>query len=227
VTLLADNPARLTLVGVFGASLWLATWNAALAGDVAPAPPARVAAADFGGATMPERRAGGLDSEEVRLLAQNSPTDAWRAPGTEDTILARFPLSAPKAVEEEVARTYDLELVDRSTLHALELRIARYRVFNPARLEVVLERMQFDQRIASAQLNVRYVPHPPPAVDSEVGVASKPNDGVPRAAQGDKSSASRVVASVARRTERNGLASANARPPQRSGEVADLLVGGL
>jgi hypothetical protein len=92
--------------------------------------------------------------------------------------------------------------------------------------------MQFDRRVASAQLNVRYAPHPPPALDIEVGVASKPKDSAPPAAQGDKGGASRAVASVAKTApqpapERSRLASASTRPLQRSGEVADLLAGGL
>jgi hypothetical protein len=171
-----------------------------------------------------ERKAG--SDAGIWLLVQNAlPATAEGSVG--DTVLAAFPLSAPDSVEEEVAKEYKLELVDRQTLPSLGLRIARYRVPDLRSLATVVDRLRADERVNSAQATVQYRRLDPSVPETEVsGLKKLP--GVREA--DDKRSPSVASQSVAKTTPSKTVgrrATITEHRPAPSTTVGDVLAGGF
>ena len=146
----------------------------------APAPATRIAAAS-NGPTEPWGRPGSRvpwseGHPDLRLLvAQIVPTAMVDGKLRDDTVLVAFAASAPESSEEEVAHEHGLELVDRTELPALGMRIARYRVRGNRSMAAIIASLRTDQRVQQAQGNFQYRPAPPstPAAFA----AAKPDDG--------------------------------------------------
>ena len=219
---LGRTAASVAIVGFAGASLWLAVSSDALA-----EPLTKPTAAGSSSIYVPDRRpARSFERENGWLLVQGTQPSSTQAVASDETIVAHFELSAREGVEEDVARAYGLELIDRSTLHSLRMRIARYRLPPVA---TVLERLRADRRIALAVMNVRYAPHPSPQ-GTELGVAAKPTGRALQTPQDEKRSASlkpgdnRMTAPKPTSSQ-DKLASASSRPPRRVDQVAEVLAG--
>ena len=70
-----------------------------------------------------------LDVDLKVLLAQHRPSTTQNDATTgEDTILVAIVLSVPQSVDEDIAKQYGLELLDRTELPELDLRIVQFRV---------------------------------------------------------------------------------------------------
>jgi hypothetical protein len=158
--------AAIAIASFVGALPWLALSSEAVADALT-----RPTAVSNSSIDASDRQpTGTLESEDDRRLAQSTQPGPHQATASEETILAQFELSAREGVEEEVARAHGLELVDRSALRSLGVRIARYRLPTVA---TVLKRLRADRRITLAVINVRYAPHAP-LQETEVGAAAPP-----------------------------------------------------
>jgi hypothetical protein len=100
------------------------------------------------------RHGEGRSNELDWLLAQNAPQQATEESG--ETILAGFPLATPESIEEDVAKQYGLQLVRRLTPESLNRRIVVYRIPDSRAVADVVAALKVDQRVSSAQANVRY-----------------------------------------------------------------------
>ena len=216
---LGRTPASVAIVSFVGAWLWLA-----VASDALAEPLTKPAAIGTSSIFVPDRPAArSLAMENGWLLVQSTQPSSTQAVASDETILAHFELSAREGVEEDVARAYGLELIDRSTLHSLGMRIARYRLPPVA---TVLERLRADRRIALAVMNVRYAPHHPPPQDAELGVAAKPIGRRLQTPQDERPLASLKHGDNRRTapkqtTSQDKLANASSRPPRRVDQVAE------
>jgi hypothetical protein len=169
---------------------------------------------------------------EVGLAAQPKQS-ATEAQPAGDAIVANFEMSAPDGAEEDVAKDHGLELVGKSKLFSLGMRIARYRVIDPQTVASLLERLRKDHRVAGVQETVRYARPAPEAPDIEVGLAAEPKQGAPQALRADSGPASRQPVATPRKAEprqtsaSSRLANASPRQPPPGALVADVLSGGL
>ena len=90
--------------------------------------------------------------DEIWWLAQSTPTTGAQ----ERAILATFPLSAPETIDDEIAKAHKLELVSRSKIDALGERLVRYRIPDQRPTAEIVAALRADQRVSSAQANLRY-----------------------------------------------------------------------
>ena len=67
-----------------------------------------------------------------------------------------FALSVPQSIDEDIAKQHGLELVDRTELPSLGLRVVRYRAQANAPIAPIIANLRKDQRISSAQTNAEY-----------------------------------------------------------------------
>lgn len=138
----------------------------------------------------------------VREIA--APVDATArgdAKASDDVIIATFPLAAPLSLEEEVARTHGLQVLDRRNLKALGRRIVRFRVLNGQPVTGVLAGLRADQRVGSAQANLWYrLPSEPPAQ------SSPPVPAPPAVAAGKSDTPRQALAPPRRRSLKNATA---------------------
>jgi hypothetical protein len=213
-----DRTAAVAIASFVGALPWLALSSDALAEGWTK--PTAVSNSSIDASDLRPTRT--LESENIWRLAQGTQPSPIQAVAGEETILAQFELSAREGVEEEVARAHGLELVDRSALRSLGVRIARYRLPTVA---TVLKRLRADRRITLAVINVRYAPHAP-LQETELGVAAQPTGRTlhtpkdeSRAAWpkdgDDRQTASKPTPSQDR------VASAGARSPRRVDQAAE------
>lgn len=154
----ASAPSKLEAIG-FAALTWvcLAATCAAHASELDQVRGVQVATAPLN-SQPPRVSKRALDDEQGELealLAQNGAPEPES--GSLDTILAGFPMSAPESLEEEVAKTHGLEIVRRFTIESLGKRIVVYRHKGDRPPADVVAALKKDQRVASAQANLRYV----------------------------------------------------------------------
>lgn len=97
-----------------------------------------------------------IDADLKLLLAQNGPPSKTGAEFGDDTILVAFALSVPQSIDEDIAKQHGLELVDRTELPSLGLRVVRYRAQANAPIAPIITNLRKDQRISSAQANAEY-----------------------------------------------------------------------
>jgi hypothetical protein len=131
------------------------------AGDVGATPPViRIAAA---GGSEPAAFAFHLDvpraavEADLRLLfAQNGQLSANDATPSDDTILVRFAGTEPQSIDDDIAKQYSLELVDRTELFAFGWRVVRYRVPDDRPAASIITQLRNDHRIRGVQGLVQY-----------------------------------------------------------------------
>ena len=198
--------------------------------------PTQVAAADGAADAVPFRlgmplRRPDIDVDLKVLLAQHHPSTKSDATAGEDTILVALASSVPTSVDEDLASQYGLELLGRTELPELGLRIVQFRAFGNRATGPIITDLRNDQRVRRAQLNVRYglpvqgVPAPEVSRLKGPAVVVKPETVQPRS---DRKTA--AVAQVGQRPaaalERKPV-SARAEAPLQAGRVGDVLSGGL
>lgn len=198
----------------------------------------RIAAADTAEDTLPYRLGmplPRLDLDLKVLLVQHRPaTTRNDATAGEDTILVAIVLGVPESVDEDIAKQYGLELLERTELPDLGLRIVQFRVSGNRATAPVLAELRNDQRIRRAQHNAQYAPVPlePPAPGSS-RLSGPP---VERAPAPVVRKTAPVVAKVAQRLadrpdSGNAGRSLKGGGPRhealQSSRVGDVLAGGL
>ena len=97
-----------------------------------------------------------IDADLKPLLAQNGPPSKTGAVFGDDTILVAFALSVPQSIDEDIAKQHGLELVDRTELPSLGLRVVRYRAQANSPIAPIITNLRKDQRISSAQASAEY-----------------------------------------------------------------------
>src|SRR5262245_12425996 len=73
-----------------------------------------------------------------------------------DEVVIRMARTMPEAVDLAVAQTHGLQLLERSTVEFLGIRLVRYRILNNRPLAAALTALQGDLRILGPQLNYIY-----------------------------------------------------------------------
>ena len=184
-----------------------------------------------------------LDVDLKVLLVQNRPPHVKTdAPADDETILVALALSVPASVDDEIAKQYGLDLIERTELRELDLRIVTFRVAGNKPTGPILAELRNDQRIRRAQYNVQYgqPSQGPPAISRLNG---PPEETKPEIAPRQADRKSPAVAKVAQKlaeqvpTTQPGavqsLRSLKSEPlsenaqPLRVGRVGDVLSGGL
>jgi hypothetical protein len=218
-------------IAVVGLALALA----ARADDGKAQAPTQVAAADAASDAVPFRlgmplRRPDVDVDLKVLLAQHHPATKSDATTGDDTILVALALSVPTSVDDDLASQYGLELLDRTELPDLGVRIVQFRASGNRATGPIITDLRKDQRVRRAQLNVRYslpggVPAPEVSRLKGPAVGTKPEVVQPRP---DRKTA--AVAQVGQRPaailERKPV-SAHTDAPLQAGRVGDVLSGGL
>ena len=234
----ATGPVAIMKAGTVAAALSLAMASAAWADESKVQGSTRVAAVDGTADTLPYRLGMplpriDLDVDLKVLLAQHRPSTTQNdATAAEDTILVAVVLSVPRSVDEDIAKQYGLELVDRTELPDLDLRIVQFRVSGNRAIAPVLSDLRNDQRIRRAQQNAQYsVPSqgsPAPGISRLNGPPAE----TPPSLSDRKSP---TVAKVAQklpdqrvsRSLKGQAANENALQSVRVEKVGDVLSGGL
>jgi hypothetical protein len=90
------------------------------------------------------------DDPNNLVLAQVDPAKAG------EEVVAKFPLSAPETVEEDVAKQFDLELIRRSTNDLRKERAVTFRVPSNQKAAEIEAALRADPRITSVYINKRY-----------------------------------------------------------------------
>jgi len=73
-----------------------------------------------------------------------------------DEVVIRMARTLPEAVDDAVGQTHGLQLLERSTLDLLGIRLVRYRVLNNRPLAAALTALQGDPRVLGPHLNYYY-----------------------------------------------------------------------
>ena len=97
-----------------------------------------------------------IDADLRLLVAQNEAQAKSGAGFSDDTILVAFALSVPQSVDEDLAKQHGLELVDRTELQSLGLRVVRYRAQANSPIAPIITNLRKDPRINSAQASAEY-----------------------------------------------------------------------
>jgi hypothetical protein len=166
--LAADGLAQVAETGVSAANVRVA----AVGGEATGAP-------DRSGASGPD--GGGIDLRV--LLAQNAPAAAAAAQARGDAVLIAFPISAPRGVEDDVARQHGLEIVGRWDLAGYERRMIQVRVRPGRSVPALLAALRRDRRVESAQTVATYRPAgigDLAKVEPEAGASAQPKVAPPR-----------------------------------------------
>jgi hypothetical protein len=94
---------------------------------------------------------------------QNPPNQAPQQPAVTnalqfvpDEVVVRMAQATPEAVDVAVGQTHGLQLLERSTVALLGVRLVRYRVLNNRPLDVAVAALQGDPRVLGPQLNYYY-----------------------------------------------------------------------
>jgi hypothetical protein len=158
------------------------------------------------------------------LLAQNG--QPVRSDAVVDDILVAVTTSTPLAVDEDIAKQHGLELIERTELSSLGLRVVRYRVPVSVAAGKVLAALANDQRIRRAQMDVEYQPLPPSA---PAPVASATKQAPPAAAKADDKlqTTERRRIEAAKVAKAGALDKADGATSYRPSRVGDVLSGGL
>ena len=193
--------------------------------------------------TIPAFPPADIETDLRLLLAQSEPASADDGKLRDDTILVAFATTAPENAEEEVAKEHGLELVDRTELSALGMRIARYRIRDNRPIAAVVALLRTDQRVRQAPGNFEYRPVPPSTPATEVSglkdrpvAEAKPDNrlgGPALARPARKTVVNLAEAAGAAKTvrpskdDRGKPTNASAEQPLQIGKVGDVLAGGL
>jgi len=179
------------------------------------------------GAKLPNP-ATGLDLN--LLLAQyrpanTEPSGSLAEDQQDDIILVALTASTPGNVEEEIARDHGLQLVERTELSALGLRIIRYRVGDSRSADSVIATLLRDARVERAQRSVAYrLPVQPPApvagAEKAPAIAAVPRNSRPA----DRKTAVRVAQKPVAPMQDDAQVAAQVDEPL---ELGDVLSGGL
>ena len=235
----ATGLVAIVKAGTVAAALSLALASAAWADENKVQGSTRVAAVDGTADTLPYRLGMplpriDLDVDLKVLLAQHRPSTTQNdATAAEDTILVAVVLSVPQSVDEDIAKQYGLELVDRTELPDLDLRIVQFRVSGNRAIAPILSDLRNDQRIRRAQQNAQYsVPSqgsPAPGISRLNGPPAE----TPPSLSDRKSPTVAKVAQklpdqrVSRSLKGQAAANENALQSVRVEKVGDVLSGGL
>ena len=168
------------------------------------------------------------------LLIQSGQAPTTDTAHADDTILVAVPAASPEGVDEDIAQQYGLELLERTELTGLGLRIVQYRNTSLRAISAVLSELRHDKRVRRAQRNAQYtLPNQsaPPAVSSNEKAAPQtptqhyadPKKAPVRSAQ---QITPRPVALRPTVAAERPVAAVRAEPP-RVGGVGDVLSGGL
>jgi hypothetical protein len=158
----------------------------------------------------PRDAVGDLDLRVIIARTSSVKTDAQIA---DDTILVALALNVPQSTDDDIAKQYGLELVDRTELPELGIRIVQFRLPANKAIGPVLAELHADQRIRRAQRNSRYEPVPP---------ATAPAPPAPKSHVGARPSDMNKTA-----VDKPRPAPARADQTLRVGNVGDVLSGGL
>lgn len=239
----ATRPAAIMKAGTVAAALSLAMASAVVADESKVQGSTRVAAVDGTTDTLPYRLGMPLPRIDLLvdlkvLLAQHRPSTTQNdATAAEDTILVAVALSVPLSVDEDIAKQYGLELLDRTELPELDLRIVQFRVAGNRSVAPLLSDLRNDQRIRRAQNNAQYsVPAQdgpaPPGINRLKGPAEAPpsdrkSPAVAKVAQKLPDQAGTFRAVRTGRSLKGEPVNENALEPLRADKIGDVLSGGL
>ena len=233
----ATRPAALMKAGTVAAALSLAMASAAWADESKVQGSMRVAAVDGTADTLPYRLGMplpriDLDVDLKVLLAQHRPSATQNDAAGEDTILVAVVLSVPQSVDEDIAKQYGLELVDRTELPDLDLRIVQFRVSGNRAIAPILSDLRNDQRIRRAQQNAQYSVPSQGSPAPEISRLNGPPAETPPSLSDRKSPTVAKVAQKlpdqrASRSLKGQAANENALQSVRVEKVGDVLSGGL
>jgi hypothetical protein len=204
------------------------TTRLAAVGDQASAPLSRLG--------VPPRPAQ-LDLDLRVLLADRTPgIKQLDVAPADDTILVAFARDIPQTVEQDIAQEYGLELVERTELEELDLRIVQYRSINNKPVSTILSELRHDQRVRKAQRNVMHTlpgSSPPPVASANEKTAPPPPQATARR-EADPKTPARSSAQqqppmrvLPKQVDKPVVAAAQAGAPARAGGVGDVLAGGL
>jgi hypothetical protein len=162
---------------------------------------------------------------DLRVLLARTSSVKTDAQAADDSILVALALTVPQSTDEDIARQYGLELIDRTELPELGLRIVQFRLPADRAIALVLAELRTDQRIRRAQRNSRYEPLPP---------ATEPAPPVPKAHVGARPWEVNKTAAVGPAPKMlvpvNKQRTAPVQAADRAlqvGNVGDVLAGGL
>jgi hypothetical protein len=88
--------------------------------------------------------------------AQQPPTTSGQPQFVPDEVVVRMARTMPEVVDLAVAQTHGLQLLERSTIELIGIRLVRYRVLNNRPLAGALTALQGDPRTLGPQLNYYY-----------------------------------------------------------------------
>lgn len=175
-----------------------------------------------------------LDVDLRVLLTDRNPAVKADAAPDDDTILVAFAVDVPQSIEEEIAAEYGLELIERTELEELGLRIAQYRGTGKKPISNVLSALRHDQRVRKAQRNVLHTlpgSAPPPAVSNNEKAPPPPQATARREADPKPPPRSTAhqpppMRAMPKPVDKPVVA-AQAAPAARVGGVGDVMAGGL
>ncbi len=90
------------------------------------------------------------------VAQQQQPNTSGLPQFVPDEIVVRIARATPEAVDDAIGQTHGLQLLERSTIELLGVRLVRYRVPNNRPLTAALTALQSDPRILGPQLNYYY-----------------------------------------------------------------------
>jgi hypothetical protein len=233
----ATRPAAIMKAGTVAAALSLAMAPAVWADESKIQGSTRVAAVDGTTDTLPYRLGMplpriDLDVDLKVLLAQHRPSTTQNDAAGEDTILVAIVLSVPQSVDEDIAKQYGLELLDRTELPDLNLRIVQFRVSGNRAIAPVLSDLRNDQRIRRAQQNAQYsVPSQGSSAPGISRLNGPPAEAPPSLSDRKSPTVAKVVQKLpdqrASRSLKDQAANERALQPVRVDKIGDVLSGGL
>lgn len=162
-------------------------------------------------------------TDDVWRLAQIETHTTADGQSTLGTVLVSIAAHASEGTDTDIAKEHNLEIVKRTTIQSLSVRIISYRLRQAQELSTVLQRLRADPRVSSAQANIAYHLKSP---EQAAGIAEKSRRATPRKAQaGDQPSA---LAPRAKSTERL-TQDPGPRITLRANRIsaAEVLTGGL
>lgn len=237
------RPAGVMKAGTIAAALSLAV-TLPVEADDGRRGTAQIASVSGGQDVLPFRlgmppRPPQIDTDLKVLLVQNRAATKTDAVADDDTILVALASSVAQSVDEDIAKQYDLELLERTELPALGLRILQFRAPSSRPTGPLLSELRNDHRIRRAQINAQYG-QPSQGASPEIGRLNGPPSAETKAETARKAPAV-AVAKVVQKSPEHEPASAirpgrslkgevvqeTAPQPLRVGRVGDVLSGGL
>lgn len=124
-------------------------------------------------------------NESVAPATSEAPAASGH-PGEErvarNAVLVTVSLSAPKSLDDEIARDHGMTIMDRLNVLALNSRVIRYRIPDGRSLEDVMAALRADRRVGTFQPNMAYeAPREPEAVPEPQRIAKHAKEPPPAA----------------------------------------------